>query len=171
MNDKLQVDENTLRTMQELLRVGSGILERDKLAPAGQRDRIVEGAGPAVNQTSARLSIAAFARRFEQIQRRVDLGDKALDLVALVGARIFLQPFEQLLLSSKEVGQRCHWGAVSQRGAAIFARRVSSSQSKFGLTSAPRRPQALQMKRGSRSESRTSSGHRSPLIVVVRLQR
>ena len=45
MNDKLQVDENTLRTMQELLRVGSGILERDKLAPAGQRDRIVEGTG------------------------------------------------------------------------------------------------------------------------------
>jgi hypothetical protein len=37
--------------------------------------------------------ISAFVRRFEQIQRSVDLGDKALDLVALVGAGIFLQPF------------------------------------------------------------------------------
>ena len=43
MNDKLQVDENTLRTMQELLRVGSGILERDKLEAARQRYRIIEG--------------------------------------------------------------------------------------------------------------------------------
>jgi len=40
------------------------------------------------------------------------------------------------------------------------------SQSKLGLTSAPLWPQAWQVNRGSRSDSRTSSGHRSPLIVV-----
>lgn len=31
----------------KLCDVGAGILERDELAPAGQWDRIVEGAGPA----------------------------------------------------------------------------------------------------------------------------
>jgi hypothetical protein len=60
--------------------------------------------------------IAAFVRRFEQIERSVDLGNKALDLVALAGVGTISQPFEQLLLSRKEVGQRCHRGVVSRGG-------------------------------------------------------
>jgi hypothetical protein len=39
-----------------------------------------------------------------------------------------------------------------------------------GRTSAPRCPQALQMNFGSRSDSRTSSGHRSALIAIEWLQ-
>jgi hypothetical protein len=41
-----------------------------------------------------------------------------------------------------------------------------ASSPKCGLTSAPRRPQAWQVNRGSRSDRRTSSGHRSPVIAV-----
>jgi hypothetical protein len=48
----------------------------------------------------------------------------------------------------------------------IVARRASSPQVKFGRTSAPFRPQAWQVKRGSISDSRTSSGQLSPLIAV-----
>jgi hypothetical protein len=40
------------------------------------------------------------------------------------------------------------------------------SQLKSGRTSAPRLPQALHTKRGSISDSRISSGHRSPFIVT-----
>ena len=40
------------------------------------------------------------------------------------------------------------------------------SQSKSGLTSAPRAPHAEQMNLGSRSDSRTSSDHRSRLILI-----
>jgi hypothetical protein len=42
---------------------------------------------------------------------------------------------------------------------------------KSGRTSAPRLPQALQVKRGSTSESQTSSGQLSPLIAIEQLQR
>jgi hypothetical protein len=47
-----------------------------------------------------------------------------------------------------------------------FERRASSSQWKFGRTSAPFVPQAWQVNRGSISDSRMSSGHLSPLIAV-----
>jgi hypothetical protein len=47
-----------------------------------------------------------------------------------------------------------------------LARRASSSQLKFGRTSAPFWPQTWQVNSGSRSDSRTSSGHLSPLIAV-----
>jgi hypothetical protein len=40
------------------------------------------------------------------------------------------------------------------------------SQWKSGLMSALRLPQAEQVNFGSRSDSRTSSGHRSPLIAM-----
>jgi hypothetical protein len=40
------------------------------------------------------------------------------------------------------------------------------SQSKSGRTSAPRVPHAVQIKRGSRSDSRTSSAQASPLISI-----
>jgi hypothetical protein len=50
----------------------------------------------------------------------------------------------------------------------IVARRASSSQLKFGRTSAPLWPQTWQVNSGSRSDSRTSSGHLSPLIAVQR---
>jgi hypothetical protein len=40
------------------------------------------------------------------------------------------------------------------------------SQLKSGRRSAPRLPQVLQVKRGSISDSLTSSGHASPLIAI-----
>ena len=43
---------------------------------------------------------------------------------------------------------------------------ADSTDFQLGRTSAPRRPQAWQVNRGSRSDRRTSSGHRSPLIAV-----
>jgi hypothetical protein len=43
-------------------------------------------------------------------------------------------------------------------------------QLKSGLTSAPRLPQAAQTKRGSISDSRTSSGQRSAFIAMLWLQ-
>jgi hypothetical protein len=45
------------------------------------------------------------------------------------------------------------------------------SQLKSGRTAAPRLPHIEQTKRGPRSESLTSSGHRSPLIAIEWLQR
>jgi len=48
-----------------------------------------------------------------------------------------------------------------------LARRRDSSQSQSGLVSAPRRPHAWQTKRGSSSDSRVSSGHRSALILTA----
>jgi hypothetical protein len=44
-------------------------------------------------------------------------------------------------------------------------------QLKFGRTSAPRLPQALHTNRSSMSDSRTSSGHASPLMAIEWLQR
>jgi hypothetical protein len=52
-----------------------------------------------------------------------------------------------------------------------LARRASCSQSKFGRTSAPFRPQVWQVNSGSISESRTSSDHLSPLIATEWLHR
>jgi len=46
-----------------------------------------------------------------------------------------------------------------------LARATGLSQWKSGLMSAPRLPQAEQVNFGSRSDSRTSSGHRSPTGV------
>jgi hypothetical protein len=48
---------------------------------------------------------------------------------------------------------------------------VALFQLKFGRTSAPRLPQAEHTNRVSRSESRASSGHWSPLIAIEWLQR
>jgi hypothetical protein len=41
------------------------------------------------------------------------------------------------------------------------------SQSNSGLTSAPRVPQTVQVKRSSSSDSRVSSGHWSALTLIV----
>jgi hypothetical protein len=54
------------------------------------------------------LFIATLAQFFEQVQGGVDLGHKALNFFAFMRAGILLQPFEQLLLSRKEVGKGCH---------------------------------------------------------------
>jgi hypothetical protein len=48
----------------------------------------------------------------------------------------------------------------------LTARRAASSRPKSGRTSAPFRPQAWQVNSGLMSDSRTSSGHLSPLIAV-----
>jgi hypothetical protein len=52
----------------------------------------------------------------------------------------------------------------------FYARSRFNAQSKSGRTSAPRLPQAVQTKLPSISESRTSSGHLSPLTAVQWLQ-
>jgi hypothetical protein len=59
-------------------------------------------------------------------------------------------------------GQRFGWVCRPE----IVARLASSSQLKLGRTSVPPWPQTRQVNCGSMSDSRTSSGHLSPLIAV-----
>jgi nitrate/TMAO reductase-like tetraheme cytochrome c subunit len=56
------------------------------------------------------LLIASPARSilFEQVQRRVDLRHEALNFIALVRAGVFLEPFQEPLLSRKEFCNSCH---------------------------------------------------------------
>jgi len=58
------------------------------------------------------------------------------------------------------------FAATRSAASGIVARRASPSHWKFGRTSAPLWPQASQTNSGSRSDSRTSSDHLSPLIAV-----
>jgi hypothetical protein len=56
------------------------------------------------------LLIASPARSilFEQVQRRVDLRHEALNFIALVRAGVFLEPFQEPLLSRKEFCNSYH---------------------------------------------------------------
>ena len=47
-------------------------------------------------------------RFLEQVQCGVDVREKTLDFIALVGTGAFLQPVQQLLFSRKEVCSGCH---------------------------------------------------------------
>jgi hypothetical protein len=62
---------------------------------------------------------------FEQVQRRVDLRYEAPDFIALVRAGVFLEPFQEPLLSRKEFCNSCHRANAGSRmnnfpGARLF---------------------------------------------------
>lgn len=55
------------------------------------------------------LIVAHHRRRLvEFVQRLVELRELPLELVALFGARIILQRFDELLLSREQFGNGCH---------------------------------------------------------------
>ena len=58
---------------------------------------------------------AAFAWLVEQLQREIDLAEKAFNFVALLRVGIGLQPFKQLKLSRKEFGKGCYCASHAGR--------------------------------------------------------
>ena len=75
-------------------------------------------------------------------------------------------------LAQEAEGCRFEWLLfVGEDLKAVLAMGFLLYQSKSGLTSAPRAPHAWEVNLGSRSDRRTSSGHRSPLIEVQCEQR
>jgi hypothetical protein len=82
---------------------------------------------------------------------------------AAAAAGVFAIPWSIRVIFTHPGAVFAHWAFHRLR---YLLARVSGSQSKFGRTSAPFRPHARQVNRGSMSDNRTSSFHGSPLIAT-----